>query len=43
VLLITKWWDNMLPFSINITYLKWVISLDRNEKQLTKDFNKKYE
>ena len=42
-LLITKWWDNMAPFNINIVYSKsGIISFVKNEKELDQDFRNKY-
>ena len=43
-LLITKWWDNMSPFSIDIKIASnWLITFLKSERELEKDFKKKYE
>lgn len=42
-LLITKGWDNMVPFNIDIVISKQgMVSFTKNEQELNRDFQKKY-
>jgi len=41
--LITKWWETMSPFNVDIIYDEnWKISCLKSEKELNKAFKKKY-
>lgn len=43
-ILITKWWDHMCPFYVDIRFTKlWSISFLKTEKELDRAFKKKYE